>query len=220
MLKSTIRKFCLSKHTRKKCTYCYWKAADTILWRSFVQSLSFPLLFPSPTEIYSSKFSPPQYTHTQKHNNRLIFWKIVFALSFCYVRIRHEQRKKGQIEAKYRETEKKQREGGESVPSGLVFSLPAGFGGRYGWSLTLWRGQARRWPAPHSASIWTQTPSPRLFLAPCRHTWNTKKTDNSEPTGQKNKQKKKTLLLMNLPQRIVSACYVVAYLMLFLIFLK
>ena len=41
---------------RKKCTYCYWKAADTILWRSFVQSLSFPLLFISPTD--SRKLSP------------------------------------------------------------------------------------------------------------------------------------------------------------------
>lgn len=50
---------------RKKCTYCYWKAADTILWRSFVQSLSFPLLFLFPTEIYSSKFSPPN-THIHR----------------------------------------------------------------------------------------------------------------------------------------------------------
>lgn len=56
----------LANTFRKKCTYCYWKAADTILWRSFVQSLSYPLLFLSPTEIYSSKFSPP---NTHIHRN-------------------------------------------------------------------------------------------------------------------------------------------------------
>lgn len=55
----------LANTFRKKCTYCYWKAADSIFWRSFVQSLSFFLLFLSPTEIYSSKFSHPIHTYTE-----------------------------------------------------------------------------------------------------------------------------------------------------------
>lgn len=63
-----LRNSALANTFRKKCTYCYWKAADTILWRSFVQSLSFPLLFLSPTEIYSSKFSP---SNTHIHRNTI-----------------------------------------------------------------------------------------------------------------------------------------------------
>ena len=181
----------LANTFRKKCTYCYWKAADTILWRSFVQSLSFPLLFLSPTEIHSSKFSPPNTHIHREHNKRLIFWKD----SVCPVILLRADKtgteKKSQIEAKQREDREReagrgrQRKGmgGESVPSGLVASPPAGFGGRYGWSLTLWQGPARRWPAPHSESIWTQTPSPRLFLAPCPRTCNTEKQTNKSARG-------------------------------------
>lgn len=55
----------LANTFRKNCTYCYWKAADTILWRSFVQSLSFLLLFLSPAEMYSSEFSPSN-THIHR----------------------------------------------------------------------------------------------------------------------------------------------------------
>lgn len=47
---------------------------------------------------------PIQCTHTQKHNKRLTFWKIVFAPPFCYMRIRQGQRR--QIEAKQRDREK------------------------------------------------------------------------------------------------------------------
>lgn len=60
-LNLSLGKSSLANTFRKKCTYCYWKAADTILWRSFVQSLSFPLLFLSPTEIYSTH---PIHTYT------------------------------------------------------------------------------------------------------------------------------------------------------------
>lgn len=61
----------------------------------------------------------------------------MFALSFCYVRIRQGQRKEADRRKTKRDREEKrgqrETEGGvESVPSGLVASLPAGFGGRYG----------------------------------------------------------------------------------------
>lgn len=60
----------------------------------------------------------------------------MFALSFCYVRIRQGQRKEADRSNIKRDREKKRNReaegGGESVPSGLVVSLPAGFGGRYG----------------------------------------------------------------------------------------
>lgn len=200
----------LANTFRKKCTYCYWKAADTILWRSFVQSLSFPLLFLSPTEIHSSKFSPPNTHIHREHNKRLIFWKD----SVCPVILLRADKtgteKKSQIEVKQREDRerkegigRRRKKGGESVPSGLVASPPAGFGGRYGWSLTLWQGPARRWPAPHSESIWTQTPSPRLFLAPCPRTCNTEKQTNKSAHGVEKQEGKKKNLLKESARRLV-----------------
>ncbi len=60
----------------------------------------------------------------------------MFALSFCYMWIRQGQRKeadRGKIKrGKGKREGERGREGGEPVPSGLVASLPAGFGGRYG----------------------------------------------------------------------------------------
>ncbi len=99
----------LANSFRKKCTYCYWKAADTKLWRSFVQSLSFPLLFLSPLKYTQASLAHQTHRHT-KHNKRLIFWKIVFALSFCYVWIRQGQRKEADRSKIKRDREKK---GGE-----------------------------------------------------------------------------------------------------------
>lgn len=125
-------------------------------------------VFFSSAERFSSKFEPTQYTQTHKDNKGLILKLVVF----CSVTLNGVDKtgtqggKKGQRQAKWRSW-------GGSVPSGLVAFPPAGSGGRYDWSLTQWQEQAGQWPAPRSESIWTQTPSPQLFLAPCRHTWNT-----------------------------------------------
>ena len=102
--------------------------------------MSFPLLFLSPTEIHSSKFSPPNTHIHREHNKRLIFWKDSVCPVILLRADKTRTEKKSQIEAKQREDREReagrgrQRKGmgGESVPSGLVASPPAGFGGRYG----------------------------------------------------------------------------------------
>lgn len=215
MLNSTIRKFCHGKHFEKEMHILLLKSCWHYTLKIICSVIVIPFLISF--SYWLKEVEPIQHTHTQKHNNRLIFWKIVFALSFCYLWIRQGQRRKA--DRSRIKTDREEKEGGGvSVPSGLVASPPAGFGGRSGWSLTRWQGQAGRWPAHHSESIWTQTPCPRLFLAPCPRTWNTENRTVSTP-GEKTRQNN-IFLWKNPLLRFVSSRYVVVCLMLFIKVLK
>lgn len=59
----------------------------------------------------------------------------MFALSFCYVRIRQGEGKeadRSNVKIKRGKGRDRTEGGRESVPAGLAASLPAGFGGRCG----------------------------------------------------------------------------------------